>query len=194
MPDFLLEIGTEEIPDWMIEPGLEDLRDKFRSAFCAFGGSALIGDATPRRLVLTARELSEKAPDVENVVLGPYLSAGSKAGEGFARKWNVALDQLAKTQDAKGERYIFSQLTKGQTLSEALAEKLPAVIGGIQFPKTMSWPGSEGVRFIRPIRWIVSLLNDKVIPFEVAGVKSGNSTRGHRVLGSKHPIAVTIGT
>ncbi len=194
MADFLLELGTEEIPDWMIEPASADLRDKFQTAFGAFGGSALIGDATPRRLVLIARELSEKAPDVENVVLGPYLSAGAKAAEGFARKWNVALDQLAKTQDAKGERYIFHQLTKGQTVSEALAEKLPAVIAGIQFPKTMSWPGSEGVRFIRPIRWIVALLDDKVIPFDIAGVKSGNTTRGHRVLGSKDPIAVTIGT
>ena len=194
MADFLLEIGTEEIPDWMIEPGLEDLRDKFQSAFGAFGGSALIRDATPRRLVLIARELGEKAPDVENVVLGPYLTAGSKAAEGFARKWNVALDQLARTQDAKGERYIFHQLTRGQTVSEALAEKLPAVITGIQFPKTMSWPGSEGVRFIRPVRWIIALLDDQVIPFEISGVRSGNATRGHRILGSKDPIAVTIGT
>ncbi len=192
MPDFLLEIGTEEIPDWMIEPALTDLRDKFQSAFGAFGGSALIGDATPRRLVLIARELSEKAPDVQNVVLGPYLSAGSKAAEGFARKWNLALDQLAKTQDAKGERYIFHQLTRGQTVDQVLAEKLPAAIAAIEFPKTMSWPGSEGVRFIRPIRWIVALLDDKVVPFDIAGVHSGDTTRGHRVLGSKDPIAVTI--
>lgn len=194
MPDFLLEIGAEEIPDWMIEPALQHLQVKFRAAFGSFSGSSLITDATPRRLVLIARDLSEKAPDAKNVVLGPYLSAGSKAAEGFARKWNVALYQLATTQDAKGERYIFHQLTKGQTVSEALAEKLPAVIAGIQFPKTMSWPGSEGVRFIRPIRWILALLDDKIISFEIAGIKSGNASRGHRILGSKDPIAVTIGT
>ncbi len=192
MPDFLLEIGTEEIPDWMIEPALADLRAKFQSAFGPFDGSALVADATPRRLVLFARELNEQAPEVENVVLGPYVSAGSKAGDGFARKWQVAPDQLARTEDAKGERYIFHQLTRGQKLSEALAEQLSAVVAGIQFPKTMSWPGSEGVRFVRPIRWIVALLDGQVIPFDIGGVQSGNATRGHRVLGSKDPIAVTI--
>ncbi len=85
MADFLLEIGTEEIPDWMIEPALEDLRTRFQSAFGAFGGSALIMEATPRRLVLLAKELVQQAPDVQTVVAGPYVSAGEKAAEGFAR-------------------------------------------------------------------------------------------------------------
>ncbi|MBV8867790.1 MAG: glycine--tRNA ligase subunit beta [Acidobacteriaceae bacterium] len=195
MPDFLLEIGTEEIPDWMIEPALkQQLKNRFQSSLGSFGGSALFSDATPRRLVLIARDLNAQAPDVENVVLGPYLSAGSKGAEGFARKWKVSLDQLVKTQDTKGERYVFHQLTRGQTLSEALAEKLPAIITGIPFEKTMSWPGSEGVRFARPIRWIVALLDDETVYFNVAGISSGNTTRGHRVLGSKQPIPVTIGT
>ncbi len=192
MPDFLLEIGTEEIPDWMIEPALADLRGKFEAAFAAFGGSALVANATPRRLVLTARELNGEAPDTETVVQGPYLSAGAKAAEGFARKWSRAVEQLATIQDAKGERYVFRQLTKGQTVGEALAEKLPGLISDIQFPKAMSWPGSEGVRFVRPIRWIIALLDEHVVPFEVAGVESGNLTRGHRVLGSKQDLPVTV--
>ena len=192
MADFLLEIGTEEIPDWMIEPALADLRAKFQTDFGVFGGSALIMDATPRRLVLRAEGLSAEAPDVENVTLGPYRSAGAKAAEGFARKWGTTLDQLAVTQDAKGERYVFHQLRKGQSAGEALADKLPALIAGIQFPKSMSWPGSEGVQFIRPIRWIVALLDDEVVPFKIAGVHSGDTTRGHRVLGSKEPMPVTI--
>ena len=192
MPDFLLEIGTEEIPDWMIEPALEGLRGRFQTEFGAFGGSALVMDATPRRLILTAKDLDKQAPDVQTVVQGPYLSAGVKAAEGFARKQGVPVEELAKTSDAKGERYVFHQLTKGQPLAEALEEKLPEIVRTIHFPKTMYWTGKGGVRFIRPIQWIVALLDDQVIPFEVAGVKSGDKTRGHRVLGSKDPLRVTI--
>lgn len=192
MAYFLLEIGSEEIPDWMIEPALEDLRTKFQAAFAVFGGSGLVTDATPRRLVLLAKNLNQKAPDVESVVPGPYTSAGVKAVEGFARKCGSDLNQLAKMQDTKGERYVFHQLTKGQTLTAALSEKLPEIIAGLRFPKSMYWTGKGGIRFIRPIRWILALLDDQVIPFEVAGVKSGNTTRGHRILGSKRPIPVTI--
>ncbi len=192
MADFLLEIGTEEIPDWMIEPALADLRAKFEAAFGTFGGSALILDATPRRLVLRATGLDAQAPDSENVVLGPYLSAGAKAAEGFARKWGGQIEQLKTTQDAKGERYVITEFVKGQSAKEALAEKLPGMIAGIPFPKSMSWPGSQGVRFVRPIRWILALLDGLPVEFAVADVVSGNTTRGHRILGSKDPIAVTI--
>ncbi len=191
MPDFLLEIGTEEIPDWMIEPALEDLRKKFQSAFGAFGGSSLSVEATPRRLVLFAKDLAAQAPDTETVVQGPYLSAGDKAAEGFARKQGTTVAQLAKMADAKGERYIFHQLTKGQPATEALGKALPGIVAGIHFPKSMYWTGKSGVRFIRPIRWIVAVLDAEVVPFEVAGVQSGNLTRGHRILGSKEPIPVT---
>jgi glycyl-tRNA synthetase beta chain len=192
MPDFLLEIGVEEIPDWMIEPALADLRAKFQSAFGAFGGTSIRMEATPRRLVLIARDLIEQAPDVENVVQGPYLSAGPGAANGFAKKNGTTVDKLATTTDAKGERYIFAHLVKGQPAREALAAKLPELITSITWPKTMFWTNRSGARFIRPIRWIVALLDDQVVPFEVAGVKSGNTTRGHRVLGAANlPIAVS---
>ncbi len=192
MPTFLLEIGAEEIPDWMIEPALGDLRTKFEAAFGALGGSSIVMEATPRRLVLIAHDLIEKAPDVENVVQGPYLSAGTGAANGFAKKNGTTVDQLAKMTDAKGERYIFTQLVKGQSAAEALAAKLPELITSITWPKTMFWTHKGGARFIRPIRWIVALLDDQTIPFEVAGVKSGNTTRGHRILGSKTPVAITV--
>jgi glycyl-tRNA synthetase beta chain len=192
MADFLLEIGVEEIPDWMIEPALADLRAGFAAAFQAFGGSALWTEATPRRLVLQAKDLLPQAPDVESVVPGPYLSAGEKAAEGFARKQNTSVGKLAKAQDAKGERYIFAQLVKGQTALHALSQKLAEIVTGIHFPKTMYWTGKGGVKFIRPIRWIVALLDDQIVPFEIAGVKAGNTTRGHRVLGAKTPLLVGI--
>jgi glycyl-tRNA synthetase beta chain len=192
MPNFLLEIGAEEIPDWMIDPALESLHKSFAAAFGAFGGSAITTDATPRRLVLQAKDLMSQAPDAEVVVQGPYLSAGEKAAEGFAKKQNTTIDKLAKTTDAKGDRYISHQLVKGQSAAHALSEKLPEIITGIPFPKTMYWTGKGGVKFIRPIRWLVALLDDQLIPFEIAGVKSGNTTRGHRVLGAKTPLLVGI--
>ena len=191
MPDFLLEIGVEEIPDWMIEPSLEDLRTRFQAAFGAFEGSALIMDATPRRLVLLAKDLVDRAPDTKTIVAGPYLSAGDKAAEGFARKQGTTVAQLAKIQDAKGERYVFHQLVNGQALSTALSEQLPGIIKDLHFPKSMYWTGKGGVRFIRPIRWMVAVIDDRVVPFEVAGVTSGNLTQGHRILGCKNPQPVT---
>jgi glycyl-tRNA synthetase beta chain len=194
MAYFLLEIGTEEIPDWMIEPALDDLRNRFQTAFGGFEGSALIVEGTPRRLVLLAKDLSERAPDVQTVIPGPYVSAGEKAAQGFARKQGTTVEALGKMQDAKGERFVFHQLTTGQLAIDALSEKLPEVIAGIHFPKTMYWTGKSGVRFIRPIRWMVAVIEDRVVPFEVAGVKSGNTTRGHRILGSKEPLPVTVAT
>ena len=194
MADFLLEIGTEEIPDWMIDGALTDLHDRFQAAFGAFGGTALRMEATPRRLVLLAEALSEGAPDTQTVVQGPYLSAGPKAAEGFARKNNTTVEQLATLPDTKGERYVFHQLVKGQAVVDALREKLPEIVAGIHFPKSMYWTGKGGVRFIRPLRWIAALLDDRVVDFEVAGIRSGNTTRGHRILGSKEPIPVTVAT
>jgi len=192
MPAFLLEIGAEEIPDWMIEPALTELRARFQAAFGMFGGSSIEVDGTPRRLVLIAKDLIEQAPNTENLVQGPYLSAGPGAANGFAKKNGVIVDQLAKTTDAKGERYIFVQFVEGQSAKDALATKLPDLITSIPWPKSMFWTNRGGARFIRPIRWIVALLDHHVVPFEVAGVQSGSTTRGHRVLGDKNPVSVTV--
>ncbi len=167
---------------------------KFQASFGEFGGDALRTEATPRRLALFAKDLLERAPDTQTVAQGPYLSAGAKAAEGFAKKQGTTVDQLATIQDAKGQRYAFHQHVKGQALHGALREKLPGIIAGIHFPKSMTWTGKGGVRFIRPIRWLVALLDDQVLPFEVADVKSGDTTRGHRILGSKTPVPVTINT
>src|SRR5581483_6530294 len=100
---------------------------------------------------------------------------------------------LQRMKDAKGERYIYHRLTKGQSAGEALAEKLPAIIAGVHFPKTMYWTGKNGVRFIRPIRWVVALLDEEIVPFEVAGVASGDRTWGHRILGPKEALRVSVG-
>ena len=86
-------------------------------------------------------------------------------------------------QTAKGEYYSYNKHVPGRKTIDVLGEALPVAIPRIYFPKTMYWTGKGGPRFIRPIRWIVALLQDEVVPFEIAGVRSGNVTRGHRLLG-----------
>ena len=191
---FLLEIGAEEIPDWMIEPALADLKQRFEGVLkeSDLGGEVAWVDATPRRLVLRAEGLIARQPDRQDVVTGPPKSAGAGAVQGFAKKNGVTVEALQITKTEKGEYYSFERHTKGRATVEILWEALPGVITGLYFPKTMYWTGKGGVRFIRPIRWIVALLGENVVPFEVAGVESGRTTGGHRILGSQTSIEVTI--
>jgi glycyl-tRNA synthetase beta chain len=182
--DLLLEIGTEEIPHWMIPGALAQL------AKLDLLGATPEVDATPRRLVVRATGLRERTPDSEQVVKGPPITAGDKAAEGFAKKQGANASALRKA----GNYYELIKKVSGRATRDILAETLTAAILGIQWPKTMFWTGGKnGPRFIRPIRWIVALLGDQVIPFEIAGVKSGNVTRGHRILGASS-IPVTIAT
>jgi glycyl-tRNA synthetase beta chain len=185
---FLLEIGTEEIPDWMIPGALENLRLLFEKLEIPHDETRL--DATPRRLVLRAEGLPERQPDSEERVLGPAKSAPAQAVAGFARKQGISAEQLTVESTPKGEYYVYYKKVKGRTISEILAEALPGVILGIYFPKTMYWTGKGGPRFIRPIRWIVALLGDDIVPFELAGIRSGALTSGHRRLGARE-IAIT---
>jgi glycyl-tRNA synthetase beta chain len=188
---FILEIGTEEIPDWMIVPALNNLQDMFQGLLDqqALGGRVEEVHATPRRLFLRAGGLLERQADVEELVMGPAKSAGAGAAAGFAKKMGTTPDQLATATGAKGEYFAFKKRTQGQATSAVLARELPNLILKIQWPKSMVWNGKGTERFIRPIRWLVALLGTQVVPFELAGVKSGNITRGRRGL---PPFPVTI--
>ncbi len=190
---FLLEIGAEEIRDWMIPGALENLRVLFEEALGKAGISAqsVRVDATSRRLVLRAEELPERQADSEELVTGPPKAAPPAAVAGFAKKQGIAPEALILQSTPKGEYYCYTKKTVGRSTREILAEALPAVILKIYFPKTMYWTAKNGPRFIRPIRWIVSLLGDEVVPFEIAGVASGNATSGHRILGAQQ-IPITI--
>ena len=172
--NLLLEIGTEEIPHWMIPSALAQL-----SKLDLFGTTPTV-DATPRRLVVRAEGLPARTPDQEQLVKGPPISAGEKAALGFAKKQGVDLSAMQKA----GDYYELKKQIPGRAVRDLLAESLPASILGIQWPKTMYWGAKGGPRFIRPIRWIVALLDDQIIPFEIAGVKTGNISRGHRILGN----------
>ena len=186
---FLLEIGTEETPDWMIPGALESLHLLFEKAGVPHETVKL--DATPRRLVLRAEGLPDRQPDTEERVAGPAKSAPPQAVAGFARKQGVRPEDLSSESTPKGEYYYFVKKINGRSTKEILAESLPGIILKIYFPKSMYWTGKGGPQFIRPIRWLVALLGDEVVPFELAGVRSGALTAGHRRLGSPE-IAVTI--
>ena len=196
MSDLLLEVGTEEIPARLIPGALRDLERNFRDSLKAseiHEGVRVAVEATPRRLALVAENLPERQADRTVTYSGPsrqvaFDSDGNptRAALGFARKAGVPVEELEFGPDGKlrADRTI-----PGRPTSELLAESLPAVVLGIRFPRGMYWTGRSGPRFIRPIRWLVALLDGEVVPFEVGDVVSGNVTWGHRRL-SSGPLAV----
>jgi len=195
----LVEVGSEEIPAWMIPPALDQLRDSFRRLLeeqrLADEEVQITVDATPRRLVLRAENVAERQPDAEQWVLGPPVSAAFREGqptaaaEGFARKMGAAVSALEIRQTPRGDYLGYRQKIEGRPTREILAAALPDLILSLHFPKTMYWTGKGGPRFIRPIRWLVALLGEQLIEFEVAGVRSGDQSRGHRFLGqSRIPV------
>ncbi len=182
---FLLEIGTEEIPDWMIPGALGQLKTLFEDLLAknSLTAADVRVDATPRRLVLRAEQIPPRQSDAEELISGPPKAAPAAAVAGFAKKQGVAPEALSIQQTAKGEYWTYLKKVEGRETRQILAEALPELILKISFPKTMVWTGKGGPRFIRPIRWLVALLGDDVVPFELAGVRSGNLTNGHRRLG-----------
>src|SRR5216683_133674 len=135
---FLLEIGTEEIPDWMIVQGLNHLQDAFQklidqSAVAQVSRPVSV-DATPRRLVLRATGLIPQQPDTEELLLGPPKSAGPGAAAGFAKKMGTTPDQLSVETNPKGEYFAFKKRTQGKQTCDILATELPQLILKIHFP------------------------------------------------------------
>jgi len=188
---FLLEIGTEEIPAGYIEDGLQALKDlaetRLGEARVKIGeGLQTLG--TPRRLILLGRDVAPRQEDAVQEVTGPPLSAAydaegnpTKAAEGFARKYGVGLEDLGRVETPKGEYLHIKLEISGRPTVEVLSETLPGVIRDIPWPKSMRW-GSGGFLFARPIQWVLALLDGALIPFEVADVKSGSMSRGHRFM------------
>jgi len=190
MPDFLLEIGCEEIPARMIEAGSLELRERVGKLLererLAPNGAITFLD-TPRRLAVLASGIPAAQPDVTEHITGPSLAVAYKDGQptaaahAFAKKAGVDVSQLEKTSTPKGE-YLSAKVTKkGRAASEILAELLPKEIQSIYWPKNMYWRKSSE-RFVRPVRWLVAMLDEEVIPLEFDGIRARNSSRGHRIL------------
>lgn len=196
MADYLLEVGTEEIPAKFMAGALRQMEETAAKALNErhIGYSSVKAMGTPRRLVLIIKGLPEKGEDLSEEVRGPskkaaFDSAGNptKAVQGFAKGQGVEVADLL-TKEVGGSDYVFAlRYIKGQDTAAILPEIMMSVLQGLYFPKPMRW-GDLEFRFARPIRWIVSMLDDKVLPFELAGVQAGNTSRGHRFLGSDHVV------
>jgi glycyl-tRNA synthetase beta chain len=135
-------------------------------------------------------DLEDIQPDVEELLGGPPKAAPPQASEAFAKKIGVTVADLHIMATPKGEYWAYQKKIKGLKTAVLLRTVLPEAVLKIHWPKTMYWAGKNGPRFIRPIRSLLALYGGKVVPFEIAGVKSGNTTFGHRVLG-KPKIKVT---
>jgi glycyl-tRNA synthetase beta chain len=193
MPDFLLEIGTEEIPARMIDGAREELAQRV-GALLKREHLSDAPDAqsysTPRRLAVVVPGILQAQPDVTEQLTGPSLKVAYKDGaptpaaEAFARKAGVPVDKLEKITTPKGEYLAATVQKKGRPAAEILAEALPKEIAGIYWAKNMYWRGKSAERFVRPVRWIVSLLDGEVVPVEFAGIRAGSVSEGHRILSS----------
>lgn len=196
MSDLLLEVGTEEIPARLVPGAMRDLEKGFRAALRELDlecGGGISVDATPRRLALVAEGLPDRQRDRTETLAGPSKQIAfdpdgnpTRAALGFARKAGVAVEELELGDDGK---LMVRRTIAGQRTHDLLASVLPDIVLGVRFPRSMYWMGKGSPRFIRPIRWLVALLDGNVVPVEFAGVRSGNVTWGHRRLGSG-PITV----
>src|SRR5580704_5004208 len=190
MPDFLLEIGCEEIPARMLDAGAGELRERVtklleRERLAPSGEVG--GFDTPRRLAVMAAGVPAAQRDVTEQHTGPAVTVAYKNGEptpaahAFAKKAGVDVSQLERTSTSRGE-YLSAKINKkGRAASEILAELLPKEINSIYWPKNMYWR-KPNERFVRPVRWVVAMLDGETIPLEFDGIRAGATSRGHRIL------------
>ena len=201
MPDFLLEIGLEEIPARMIDSAREELARRVgdllvRERLAQPTGPEMQAFSTPRRIAVLAGGVAIAQPDAQEQLTGPSLKAAYKDGqptpaaEAFAKKAGVDVSKLEKISNAKGE-YLAATITKrGRAALEVLSEMLPREIAAIYWAKSMYWRGGKPERFVRPLRWMVAELDGKVVPFSFGGRNSGDTSRGHRILAAA-PVKIS---
>jgi len=196
--ELLLEIGVEELPYQFIDPALASLKEFAERLLTEqrlpFTGVRALG--TPRRLTLVVEGLARQQASVMKEAMGPskavaFDQAGqpTRAAAGFAAGQGVAVQDLQVRQTSKGEYLFAVKREEGRPAKTVLTELVPQLVAKLSFPKAMKW-NEAGVRFARPVRWLVVLYGGAVLPVEAAGIKAGNRTRGHRVLGGKQGVAV----
>ncbi|PKQ20606.1 MAG: glycine--tRNA ligase subunit beta [Actinobacteria bacterium HGW-Actinobacteria-6] len=189
--DLIFEIGSEEIPSAPLYSAITQLKERAEKAFAdahlEYGTITVYG--SPRRLALSVTDLAEQQQDVTLRHKGPASKAAfdaegnpTKAAEGFARGKGLAVTDLT-IEDVEGGSYVFAIVErKGMPATSVLPDILSGLIGGLDWPKSMRW-GSGSAKFIRPVRSIVALFGDEVVPVEYAGVTAGRVSAGHRFLG-----------
>jgi glycyl-tRNA synthetase beta chain len=195
--DLLIEIGCEEIPAGMIALATAEFKallEKYLPAHRLIDPtsdkSRIEMFAAPRRIAAACSSILFRQPDEEREIIGPpksvaYDSVGAptRAATSFAEKQGIPLAKLYFVATPRGEWLAAKKITRGRAAQDILAEVLPQAIAQIPWPRTMYWTGIAGLHFIRPVRWIVALLDGKVVRFELAGIAAGNATVGHRFRG-----------
>ena len=191
---YLLEVGVEEFPARFIGDAKRQLSENFEAVLKEerVSFNEIKSYSTPRRLTIIVDGLSDFGGSEESVVKGPAKRIAlddsgnpTKALLGFMRGQNISRDDIV-FQELNGEEYVYGKvLSEGKKLEEVLSLKMADVIKNINFPKSMKW-GGKNLKFARPIRWIVSILDDSILPFELEGIIASNITKGHRFLGSQN--------
>jgi glycyl-tRNA synthetase beta chain len=200
MADFLLEIGLDEVPARMIAGAEAELgrrvSDLLTRERLLADGAKLTTYSTPRRLAVLVEGVEAGQVDTEEKMTGPSWKvafkdgAPTKAAEAFAKKAGVAVDALEKVTNAKGEYVGVAVKRQGRKTAELLAAELPKEVLSIYWAKNMYWRAGKPERFVRPVRWIVALLDSAVVPLEIAGIQAGNASRGHRILHGEAPVVI----
>lgn len=189
--DLLLEIGLEEMPAHVVTPSMKQLETKITTFLTdnRLSFSSIKAYSTPRRLAVLVSEILDKQEDIQEEVKGPAKKIAldqegnwSKAAQGFVRGQGVTTDAIT-FKELKGEEYVYvTKYIPGKPAEEVLTD-LTQVITSLTFPVTMHW-NQYDFEYIRPIHWIVALLDEEIIPLQILDVKSGRASRGHRFLGN----------
>ena len=200
MADFLIEIGLEEVPARMLASAeaelakrVVDLLTRERLLANEFGAESF---STPRRLAVLVRGVLAHQADAEEELLGPPVKAAYKDGvptsaaEAFARKAGVSVAELRSVTNTKGEYLAATAKRAGRSVADVIAAELPKEIAGIYWAKNMYWRAGKPERFVRPVQWLLALLDGNVVPVEFGGIVSANVTYGHRVLNGNSPIVI----
>jgi len=208
MAEFLFEIGLEEVPAQMIAGAQAELERRLvamleRERLLVSGPGAepeVKSFATPRRLAVRVGGVAERQADVAEEMTGPSVKVAgldglrdgvaTRAATAFAKKAGVEVGGLKTVSTLKGEYLAATSVRAGRTAAEVMAAGLPKELAGIYWAKTMYWRAGKPERFVRPVRWILALLGEVVVPLSFAGKAAGNITYGHRVLYGDAPVVI----
>ncbi|MGP8259511.1 MAG: glycine--tRNA ligase subunit beta [Acidobacteriaceae bacterium] len=200
MAEFLFEIGLEEVPARMIAGAEAELQRRVAAMLererLIEVGAASKSFSTPRRLAVWVKDVAAKQKDVAEELVGPAVKIAFKDGKpgpaamAFAKKTGVDVAALKTVTTAKGEYLAATSVKAGREAVEVIAEELPKELAGIYWAKNMTWRPGRPERFVRPVRWLLALLGEVVVPVEFGGKTAGKVTRGHRVLAGDGAIPV----
>lgn len=197
--ELLVEIGCEEIPARFLPAASQQLKQNIREVLSvnSLGFDRIEAYSTPRRLIVHASDVADTQPARSQVIMGPPWAIAfdrdrspTPAALGFARKNRVGVEALSQVTTKKGSYLAYRRQVPGRQAARILEEEIPKAIKGLELPKSMRWEASRFL-FLRPIRWILCLFDGQVLPIQLASVRAGNRTYGHRILAGNREAVVT---